>query len=179
MSILQPSQHELLSPTRSNQGAPLAPLLRPTQRSTSPRPPLVGSFLHAMLHSSAALSSTRSPRLCLLTHALTLSRLTFHTSSLSCTTGLPHTQQHTKTRKMESGSVLKGLFYGGFASCVAETCECPIASIGLQIPSKFLRFSPASATCIRGPPGRGAISMYMYIVSSPSLSLSHVPSSCL
>jgi len=25
---------------------------------------------------------------------------------------------------MESGSVLKGLFYGGFSSCVAETGVC-------------------------------------------------------
>jgi len=25
---------------------------------------------------------------------------------------------------MESGSVVKGLVYGGFASCIAETSEC-------------------------------------------------------
>ena len=38
----------------------------------------------------------------------------------------PFTAQDIYRDAMESGSVWKGLFYGGFASCVAETSElCP------------------------------------------------------
>jgi hypothetical protein len=38
---------------------------------------------------------------------------------------------------MESGSVVKGLIYGGFASCVAETGECIHAA-----PSAWMHNAP-------------------------------------
>ena len=72
--------------------------------------------------------------------------------------------------RMESGSVLKGLFYGGFASCVAETCECPIASNPVKI-------SPLQPSHMYPRPSWPPCDIN---VQCPlPLSLSHVPSSCL